>query len=512
MVLKNSIRAAPRAVIYVRVSDPRQKLNNSLPEQQKVCREHCSRLGIEVAEVFVEGGKSAKTTKRLALQNTLIYCAKNKGRIDFFVVDSLNRFARQMEDHHYVKRILAGLGIRLMSATQQFEESPEGHLHENMVVSLAQYDNESKGKLTMDRMKAAVNRGRWTFPPPIGYKKGTSNLEHDEQKAPFVRMAFELYATGAYQREQVLRKVNAAGLRTRKGKKLSSQTLCNMLKNPLYSGRIVVPRWGIDRPGNFKPIVSEALFLQVQGVLAGKGKGVEVRLSQNPDFPLRPWVKCSKCNRPLTASNTVKKPSQTKYPFYWCRHTDCKFISCRKEKIEASFIELMRFLQPKTTHLRLMNAILLDVWKEAQRETSDLQNAVNRKTKDIAERRKRLVEAHVYRQTIPDDIFQEQLGLLKAEEAEAGLELRAASLDEIDVDEVVSYANDVLTDAAGFWVRSSVDQKQRFQSILFPEGVCFDGAGFGTPATCFVISYLRDVSAQNVSLASRTGVEPAPPS
>jgi site-specific DNA recombinase len=510
MVLKNPIHAVPRAVIYVRVSDPRQKLNNSLPEQEKVCREHCKRLGIEVAEVFIEGGRSAKTTNRLALQNILIYCGKNKGKINLFVVDSLNRFSRKVADHHYIKGILVGFGIRLISVTQPLEDSPEGNLAENMIVTLAQYENESKGRLTTDRMKAAIERGRWTFPPPIGYKKGTSNLEHDEQKAPLVKMAFELYATGAYQREQVLRKINAAGLRTRKGKKLSSQTLCNMLKNSLYCGRISVPRWGIDRPGNFTPIVSEAVFLQVQAALAGKGKGIETRLSNHPDFPLRPFVKCSQCNRPLTASWSSNR-SKTKYGYYRCAHKDCMFINSRKDKMESSFVELMRWLQPKTTHLGLMNAFLLDAWKETQRETADLQNALNRKTEDIAERKQRLVEAHVYRRTIGEDIFQEQLDLLKAEEAEVCLEVRAASLDEIDVEDLLSYANDVLTDAAGFWLRVSVDQKKRFQSILFPGGVCFDGTSFGTPATCLVLSYLRDVSAQNVSLASRTGVEPVSP-
>jgi len=56
-----------------------------------------------------------------------------------------------------------------------------------------------------------------------------------------------------------------------------------------------------------------------------------------------------------------------------------------------------------------------------------------------------------------------------------------------------------------------LEQKQRFQRILFPEGLAFDGEGFGTPATCLAFSYLREVSSRKSSLASRTGVEPVSP-
>jgi DNA invertase Pin-like site-specific DNA recombinase len=50
-----------RTAIYCRVSTPGQKNTTSLPEQQRLCREHAVKLGREVSEPQfyreVEGGE-----------------------------------------------------------------------------------------------------------------------------------------------------------------------------------------------------------------------------------------------------------------------------------------------------------------------------------------------------------------------------------------------------------------------------------------------------------------------
>ena len=83
-------------------------------------------------------------------------------------------------------------------------------------------------------------------------------------------MTFEEFATGRYTRADVLKRVTALGLRTRRGARLSPQTLHALFRNRLYTGRIVVPSLGIDVPGDFPPIVSTELFNRVQGLLAVK--------------------------------------------------------------------------------------------------------------------------------------------------------------------------------------------------------------------------------------------------
>src|ERR1043165_8322362 len=87
-----------RAVIYCRVSTKDQVENFSLSTQQKACRDFCARNSFVVDEVFIEQGESAKTANRTEFQKALAYCRENKGRVTWFVVYAVNRFARNSHD------------------------------------------------------------------------------------------------------------------------------------------------------------------------------------------------------------------------------------------------------------------------------------------------------------------------------------------------------------------------------------------------------------------------------
>jgi hypothetical protein len=50
------------------------------------------------------------------------------------------------------------------------------------------------------------------------------------------------------------------------------------------------------------------------------------------------------------------------------------------------------------------------------------------------------------------------------------------------VEGVVAFAQHVLANAARLWTGFSLDQKQRLQRVLFPEGVAYRDGEFGTAA------------------------------
>lgn len=91
------------------------------------------------------------------------------------------------------------------------------------------------------------------------------------------------------------------------------------------------------------------------------------------------------------------------------------------------------------------------------------------------------------------------------------MELNEARVEELDIETVLNFAIEAIGDASRFWLDATIDQKQRFQQVLFPKGLAFDGEKFGTAETCLAFSYLRDISSGGSSLASRTGVEPVSP-
>ncbi len=87
-------------------------------------------------------------------------------------------------------------------------------------------------------------------------------------------------------------------------------------------------------------------------------------------------------------------------------------------------------------------------------------------------------------------------------------ETGASPLDELDVEGILGFAEHVVTNAAHLWTEASLDQKQRLQQVLFPEGLVFDGERFGTAVTCLAFSDLGDSESVEVEVASPTGFEP----
>ncbi len=499
-----------RSVIYCRVSTKDQvRENNSLENQEKACISYCQRQGIEVAQVFVDEGESAKTAERTEFQKMLRYCRENKGQIQFVIVYSLSRFSRNTHDHLVIRGVLAGLGISLRSVTEPIDNSSTGKLMETILAGFSQFDNDVKAERTKAGMKAALEKGRWPWGAPLGYlndkgPKGQSNITPDPERAPLIKKAFELYATGLYTRPQVLKTINNLGLRTKKGKKIALQTLETVLKNPLYAGWMTAKNLENPIRGTFEPLIDQSLFDKVQAVLAGKKVTVTAYLRNHPDFPLRQFAKCGGCTRPLTAS--WSKGRKKKYPNYRC--PKCKSVSIRKEAFEKEFVSYLERLVPETKYLELFKAIVLDKWHEKEIEAIALSKSLQKCVEELKERKDKLEEAFIYEKRIDKATYDGQRDKLIEEIALAEINAHSAKLEAFDVEGAVSYARHLILNAAQLWMEMNLDQKQRLQKVLFPKGVYFSEGRFGTAETCMFFKWLQESTAPESSLVSPTGFEP----
>jgi site-specific DNA recombinase len=379
-----------RAVIYCRVSTKEQTKNSSLPVQEKACREYCEREGYEVAALFVDEGESAKTIDRPKFQPLLAFCRDKKNRINMVVVNSISRFARDKFSHVTVRTLLSRLNITLRSVSEPIDDSPTGKLVEGILSTIAQFENDDKAVRTKKGMKEALERGSWPFPTTLGYLKipqenGRSKVEHDPETAPLIKQAFELFASGRYERAEVLRIVSASGLRTKKGRKLSQQSFSNMLKNPFYAGKLVVGQWEADCKGAFEPIVSNETFRLVQAILAGRRPSSTPRLRSHPDFPLRHFVSCGACERPLTGS--WSKGRNNSYAYYHCANRSCKSRNVPKKILETQFLKLIEQVQPKPEYLNLFREIVIDVWRRRQSEIIKLEATLQARVEGLKGKR-----------------------------------------------------------------------------------------------------------------------------
>lgn len=161
-----------RAVLYCRVSTVEQVANLSLPTQEQACRDYAQREGYEVGEVFVDRGESAKTTARPEFRRLLAYCRQHAGKVQAVIVYGLSRFSRNSADHHTIAAVLRGYGVALRSVTEPIDDSPAGKFMEGICAAMAQFDNDMRADRTKLGMRAALDRGRWVWQAPLGYRNG----------------------------------------------------------------------------------------------------------------------------------------------------------------------------------------------------------------------------------------------------------------------------------------------------------------------------------------------------
>ncbi|HBL30984.1 MAG TPA: hypothetical protein DD490_29475, partial [Acidobacteria bacterium] len=473
-----------RAIIYCRVSSKEQTLNLSLPVQEDQCRAFCSLSGWEVDRVFMERGESAKTADRTELQAALTYLREQNKRgvkIHTFVVTNVDRFARDAFDHAIVRRHLAGLGVTLRAVSQPIDETPAGKFMEGIFAALSQFDNEVRGGRTKAGMQEALRRGQWVWRPPLGYLPDGKTMKLDPERAPLVRLGFERYATGLYTRAQVLEHLTERGLRTLRGKNLTAQKWGEMLPNRLYIARISQPAWDIDAPGNWPPLVDEETFWRCQSLLRTDGL-IVAKERNNPDFPLRGFLTCAHCDKPLTGS--WSQGHTRRYAYYHCPpKAHCRRTNIPRHDLEAKFLSLLEHLRPRPEFLALFRRIVLDVWNTRRQDHATQRAAAERKLADLKRRKEQLVEAFVYQRAIDQETYQDQLAKLNEGMTLAELDQHGQRSEELDLEAVLAFAEKVALNAPRLWLEADLPQRQRFQTLLFPEGLHIHKGEVRTPAT-----------------------------
>ncbi|HUJ08561.1 MAG TPA: recombinase family protein [Verrucomicrobiae bacterium] len=471
-----------RAVIYIRVSSEEQVKNLSLETQRRECERFCQRNGWVVARVFTEEGESAATTNRPQLQAMLSYCRDNANKVGAVVVYNLSRFARNTSDHLAVRLKLSNYGASLRSVCEPIEETTTGKFFETVMAAVAELDNNMRSDRTVAGMKMAIDKGRWPFTAPLGYRnsrndKGEATLVHDPERAPLIRHAFERYATGHYTKQQVLNKVTAMGLRTIHGNRLAITTFVRVLANPIYTGKLDVRAWGQKVGGNFPPIVSEGIFNSVQFVAQGRRTNTPAtHLRDNAIFPLRGSVRCECCGSLLTGYNAKGRTKH--YAYYACYNSKCaRKTSVKKETLEADFEAYLERWQPKPRFVRLFRKRVLNKW-EQNRDAAMLgaistQAAVEEVEKKLA----RLDDLFIDQQAITKDVYTARRAKLEEELVASKVALHDCEAEELDIEAALSFACFLMTNAKALYTQLSIEQKRRLLAVLSPAGFTLDGKG-----------------------------------
>jgi site-specific DNA recombinase len=404
------------------------------------------------------------------------------------------------------------LGITLRAVAQPIDDSATGQLMDGILAAFSEFDNNLRRDRTLTGMKAAAEKGRWTFPTPLGYRNafkanGTKTIEPEPEVAPLIRKAFELAASGLHELVDVVDEMRVRGLRGRRGQVISKTMLHKILHNPIYYGRVRIKPWDLDTQGDFEPIIDEDTFAKAQLHLSETRPTVTAYRRNHPDFPLRRFVRCGVCDRPLTGGWSRGKTAS--YPYYNC--AGCKGLNVRKAVLEERFVQLLDTLRPKSEVLKLLSAAVLDRWNVEQRDVIERRRAIDRRIEDLRRRKERIVEAYLYENALDKETYQKHLSRVDEDLTLAELDLYDAKVDEFDIEGTLAFAEHLVSNASRLWIEAELDQRQRLQEVFFPEGVSYDGKEFRTPLTCPFFNNFEGISWQADRLVAHTGFEPVLP-
>ena len=129
-------------VIYTRYSSERQN-DQSVEGQIRIIKSFAEREGYNIIDAYIDKAIIGRTDDRPSFRR-MIRASKNHA-FKYVLVYKLDRFSRSRYDSAIYKKILSDNGVRVVSATENIGENPEGIILEAIL------EDYSKGACSENR-------------------------------------------------------------------------------------------------------------------------------------------------------------------------------------------------------------------------------------------------------------------------------------------------------------------------------------------------------------------------
>ena len=467
------------ADLYVRVStDEQAEKGYSQRNQEELLRKYCGIHNIQIRNVIYED-HSAKTFNRPQWKKLLLNLKKNKNKTDLVLFLKWDRFSRNAGDAYQMINLLRKLGVEPQAIEQPLDLSvPENKMMLAFYLAAPEVENDRRALNTFHGIRRARKEGRYMGMAPYGYtnkvaEDGKKYIAPEPDAASLVVWIFEQVAKDTFSTESIFQMARDRGFRVTKS------NYWVMLRNPLYAGKIVVPKYKDEDEvwveGQHEAIISEGLFYRVQDVLEGKKRTYRPKAQTTENFPLRGFFMCPQCGNKLTGS---KCKGRHKYYYYYHCDKVCKY-RINSELANRLFKEQLNNYKPIAAVKKLYTAVLL----EAYREHTGYVSGEKRKTlEQIAEYEKKLSSARNL--LVSEKIDVEDYNLMKNEYGtiiqKLERQLAEVSDDRGSIEQLMNKGIDNLLKLGNAIENTSLSEARELIGLIFPENFTFRGKDFQT--------------------------------
>ena len=357
-----------RYFLYARKStDEADKQVLSIEAQLVELREYANKEGLPIAREFVES-KTAKEPGREVFNEMM--AKLEQGAADGIVAWHPDRLARNSVDGGRIIYLVdTGRITKLKFPTFWFDPTPQGKFMLSIAFGQSKYYVDNLSENVKRGLRQKLRNGIWPSWAPMGYLNNQENhtIYVDKERAPLIKKAFEMYATGNYSIRELRQFLNSSGLVGRNQKKALSIGNCHyFLRNPIYYG--VMRYYGEVYEAKHEPIISKDVFEKCQVLLKNKSKPKQRGFKP---YVYRGIFHCEHCGCFITTE------TQKGHNYLRCtkRKSPCPARYTREEEADRQVREILKGVSlPPALAADALDNIQKDKTKAAQAGEEAAQN------------------------------------------------------------------------------------------------------------------------------------------
>lgn len=346
---------------YCRVSTDKSDQLNSLETQKEFFLEYTKRTGDNLIKLYADEGISGtKIKNRKEFQRMLADAEKDL--FDMVVVKDISRFARNTVDLLQSVRRLKSLGIKTQFLTANMTSMGNSEFVLTIFGALAQEESANTSKRIKFGKKMNAEKGR---APNIvfGYDKTIGdyfNLSINENEAKAIRQIFQWYTEEGYGGSKIANMLNERGTKTKRGNNWSQNSVCRILTNEIYTGKIINGKeeiadfltgqrkekdeseWLVTLRPELR-IIEDEVFDKAQDILKGRHDSFKITHErQSNKYLFSTLIKCKECG--WSFRRTVRQYKNTYVRWVCSGHNEKGADSC-PNAVTVDEEELIQALQ-----------------------------------------------------------------------------------------------------------------------------------------------------------------------
>lgn len=462
---KSSSTETNECVIYTRVSSAKQMDGLSLEVQIKASLEYVKKYKLIVRETFGGTYESAAKDERKEFQRMIKYLKTTKYKISKILVYSLERFSRN-ENSIWLSSQLRKLGIEIISVTQPIDTSnPAGIMQQKMLFIFGEFDNQLRRQKSMAGVKEHLLQGEWCTTPPVGYDIIRINKERKivvNETGLIIKKMFHWKAKERMPNVEIQKRL--------KGYKLDYKLrrISEILTNPFYCGKLAHKALeGELADGKHEKLISEALFLEANNIMAEKKLGLQTK-KERPEIALKRFIRCSHCNQPMRGYIA----NDYNVPYYKCNTKGCK---CNRNAniVNRQFENMLEGFKVSEMYLPEIKEQLMATFQQHNASLKDTEVAIKRQLTDMDKKLERLEERFIVEE-LTSELYQKYKVKFEKEKEELSQQMTQNSIEMSKLDEFISFTLMCCTNLHKMWALGDYSQRQELQIALFENGIVYD--------------------------------------